>query len=159
MINSNFECFEIVTLLWIRLLGTNSYKMASKIKHDEVSLKVKYEELKELGKSRAPENLDADGLVDFDREVATNKSKPLSVNKIVNEYLLQPVETVEHISNDENEFPDEPISPSSQNEVDGAVEILNRLALFTTDLESDLLLLKVSKKSVEEDLMKWSNLL
>ena len=31
----------------------------------------------------APENLDADGLVDFDREVATNESLPLSVDGIV----------------------------------------------------------------------------
>ena len=35
----------------------------------------------------APENLDADGLVDFDGEVVTNKSRPLSVEEIVNEYL------------------------------------------------------------------------
>ena len=31
----------------------------------------------------APENLDADGLIDFDREVATNESLPLSVDGIV----------------------------------------------------------------------------
>ena len=35
----------------------------------------------------APENLDADGLVDFDREVATNESRPFSVGEIVNENL------------------------------------------------------------------------
>ena len=56
----------------------------------------------------APENLDAYALVDFDREVATNESQPLSVNEIVNEYLSQPVETVEDIGSDEDEFPDEP---------------------------------------------------
>ena len=35
----------------------------------------------------APENLDADGIVDFDREVATNEPWPFSVDKIVNENL------------------------------------------------------------------------
>ena len=43
----------------------------------------------------APENLDADGLVDFDTEVATIESRPLPVDEIVHEYLQQPVETVE----------------------------------------------------------------
>ena len=32
----------------------------------------------------APENLDADGLVDFDREVATNESRHLPVNDTIN---------------------------------------------------------------------------
>ena len=32
-----------------------------------------------------PENLDTDGLVYFDREVATNELRPLSVDEIVNE--------------------------------------------------------------------------
>ena len=44
-------------------------------------------DLKQLRKARsdlAPENLDADGLVDFDRAVATNESRPLSIDKIVN---------------------------------------------------------------------------
>ena len=50
-------------------------------------------------------------------EVATNESQPLSVNEIVNEYLSQPVETVEDISSDEDEFPDEPISPPSRNDI------------------------------------------
>ena len=35
----------------------------------------------------APENPDADGLVDFDREVTTSEPRPLSVTKIVNENL------------------------------------------------------------------------
>ena len=42
----------------------------------------------------APENLDADGLIDFDREVATNEFRPLFVDEIINEYLPQPVQTV-----------------------------------------------------------------
>ena len=42
----------------------------------------------------AMENLDADRLVDFDSEIVTNKSQPLSVDEIVNEYLSQPAETV-----------------------------------------------------------------
>ena len=44
-------------------------------------------DLNQLCKARpdlAPENLHADGLVDFDREVATNESRPLSVDGIVN---------------------------------------------------------------------------
>ena len=61
----------------------------------------------------------------------------MSFDEIVNEYLPQPVETVEGGSSDEDEVPDEPISPPSQNEVDETIEILNRLALFTTDLDLD----------------------
>ena len=41
-----------------------------------------------------PENLDADGLVDFDREVATNESLPLSVDGFVTKTfrnLLKPL--------------------------------------------------------------------
>ena len=43
-------------------------------------------DLNQLRKARpdlTPENLDADGLVDFDREVATNESRPLSVDKFL----------------------------------------------------------------------------
>ena len=80
-------------------------------------------QLREARPDLAPENLDADGLVDFDWEVATNESRPLSVDKIVNEYLPQPVETVEDGSSDEDEVPDEPLSPPSRNEVDKAIEI------------------------------------
>ena len=80
-------------------------------------------QLHEARSDLAPENLDADGLVYFDWEVATNESRPLSVDKIVNEYLPQPVETVEDGSSDEDEVPDEPLSPPSRNEVDKAIEI------------------------------------
>ena len=45
-------------------------------------------------------NLDVTGLVDFDKEVATNESRPLSADQIVNEYLLQPVEIAEDNSSD-----------------------------------------------------------
>ena len=76
----------------------------------------------------------------------TIESRPLSVDEIVNEYLPQPVETIEDGSSDEDEVPDEPISPPSQNKVDKAIEILNRLTLFTGDLDLDPLLLKVSNK-------------
>ena len=99
----------------------------------------------------APENLDADGLVDFDKEVVTNESRPFSVDETVKEYLPHPVETVEDGSSDEDEVPDEPISPPSRNEVDEAIEILNRLTLFTTDLDLDPLLLKSQTKSIKED--------
>ena len=43
-------------------------------------------DLNQLRKARpdlAPENLNADGLVDFDRDVATNESRPLSIDEIV----------------------------------------------------------------------------
>ena len=69
-----------------------------------------------------------------------------SVDEVVNEYFPQPVETVEDGSSDENEVPHKPISPPSENEVNKAFEILNRLTLFTTDLDLDPLLLKVSNK-------------
>ena len=104
--------------------------------------------------------VEAGGLVDFDREVATNESRPLSVDEIVNEYLPQPVETVENGSSDEDEVPDEPISPPSRNEVDEAIEILNRLTQFTTDLDLDPLLLTVSNKINQRrlDRMKQSSI-
>ena len=107
-----------------------------------------------------PENLDAYGLVGFDREVVTNISRPLSVDESFNEYLLQAVENVEDGSSDEDEFPDEPISPPSQNEVDQAIEILNRLVQFTADLDLDPLLLKVSSKINQRilDRMKQSSI-
>ena len=103
-------------------------------------------QLREVRLDLAPENLDVDRLVDSDREVATNESRPLSVDEIVQEYLPQPVETVKDSSSDEDEVPNEPISPPSRNKVDEAIEILNRLILFTTNLDLDPLLLKVSNK-------------
>ena len=70
-------------------------------------------QFREARSDLATENLDADGLVYFDREVKTNESRPLSVDEIVNEYLPQPVETIEDGSSDEDEVPNEPISPPS----------------------------------------------
>ena len=99
-------------------------------------------------------NLDVTGLVDFDKEVATNESRPLSADQIVNEYLLQPVEIAEDNSSDQDEVPDEPISSPSQDKIDEAIEILNRLTLFTTDLNLDPLLLKVSSKINQRKLDK-----
>ena len=90
---------------------------------DELELDLN--QLREARPDLASKNLDADGLVDFDREVATNESRPLSVDEIVNEYLPQPDETVEDGSSDEDEVPDEPISPPLRNEVAEAIEILN----------------------------------
>ena len=78
-------------------------------------------QLCEAGPELAPENLDADGLTAFGREVVTNKSRLLSVDEIVN--LPQSIETVEDGSSDEDEVPDEPISPPSRNEVDETIEI------------------------------------
>ena len=44
-------------------------------------------QLREARPDLAPEDLDADGLVNFDREVATNKSRPLFADEVVNQYL------------------------------------------------------------------------
>ena len=44
------------------------------------------------------------------------------------------------------QVPDELISPPSRNELDEAIEILNRLTLFITDLDLDSLLLKFSNE-------------
>ena len=117
-------------------------------------------QLREARSDLAPENLDANGLVDFDKEVATNESRLLSVDEIVNKYLLQPVETVKDGSSNEDEDPDEPMSPPSRNEDDDAVEILNRLTLFTKDLDLDPLPLKVSNKINQRrlDKMKQSSI-
>ena len=108
-------------------------------------------DLDRLRKTRpdlASEDLNADTLIDFDIEVVTYESQPLSIDEIVNEYLPQPVKNhdLEDISSDEDDFPDDPISPPTQNEVDEAVEVLNKLALFTADSELDPLLLKVSNQ-------------
>ena len=108
-------------------------------------LEFKLNQLREAKPDLALENLDVDGLVDFDREVVTNESRSLSFNKAVNKYLPQTVETIEDGSSDEDDVSDEPISSPSQ-KVDEAIEILNRLTLFTTDLDLDPLLLKVSNK-------------
>ena len=108
----------------------------------------------------APENLDADGLEDFNREVVTNESISFSVDEIVNEYLPQPVETIEDSSSDEDEVSSKPISPPSLIEIDKAIEILIGLTLFTTDLDLDPLLLRVSKKMNKRrlDRMKQSSI-
>ena len=55
-----------------------------------------------------PENLHADGLTNFDREVTTNKSRPLFVHEILNEYTPQPVETVEMAAAKRMRFPTNP---------------------------------------------------
>ena len=108
----------------------------------------------------APENLDADGLEDFNREVVTNETISFSVDEIVNEYLPQPVETIEDNSSDEDEVSSKPISPPSLIEIDKAIEILIGLTLFTTDLDLDPLLLRVSKKMNKRrlDRMKQSSI-
>ena len=54
----------------------------------------------------------------------------------------------------------EPILPPSRIEIDEAIEILNRLTVFTTDLDLDPLLLKVSNKINQQklDRMKQSSI-
>ena len=80
-----------------------------------VELEFDLNQLREARPDLAPENLDADGLcVYFDGELATNESRSLSVDEIVNQYLPQPAETVKDGSSDEDEVPDEPISPPSE---------------------------------------------
>ena len=108
----------------------------------------------------APENLDADGLVDFDREVATNESRHLPVNDTINKYLPLHVKTIEDGCSDKDEVLDKLVLPPSRNEVDEAVEILNRLPLFTTDVDLDPLILKVSNKINQRrlDKMKQSSI-
>ena len=105
-------------------------------------------------------DLDADRLIDLGIEVGTNESRPLSVDEIDNEYLPEPIQTIEDGSSNEDEVSDEPISPPSQNEVDEAIELLNRLTLFTTDLDLDPRLLKVSNKINQRrlDRMKESSI-
>ena len=70
-------------------------------------------QLREARPDLAPENHDVDGLVDFDRDVATNEYRIFCVDEIAVEYLAQPVETVEDGSKDENEVPGETISSPS----------------------------------------------
>ena len=83
----------------------------------------------------------------------------MSVDEIDNEYLPEPIQTIEDGSSNEDEVSDEPISPPSQNEVDEAIELLNRLTLFTTDLDLDPRLLKVSNKINQRlDRMKESSI-
>ena len=81
----------------------------------------------------APENLDADGLVDFDREVATNEFHHCLLTKLLTNTFHSLFKPLEMGSSDEDEVPDKPIPPPSRNEVDKGIEILNRLTLFTTD--------------------------
>ena len=111
-------------------------------------------DLNQVRPDLASQNLDADGLVDFDREVATNKPRPLSVDETVNKYLPQPVETIEHGRSEEDEVPNEPKSPPSRNETNKTTEILDRLTLVKTDLDLDPLLLKVSIKINQKRLDK-----
>ena len=93
----------------------------------------------------APENLDADGIVDFAREVATNESLPLSVDEIVNENLPQHIETVKDSSSDEDEVLHDIISRPSQNNT-------VQPTLFTIGLDLHPLLLKSQTKSVKKRL-------
>ena len=71
------------------------------------------------------ENLDADGLIDFDREVATNESRSMPVGEIVNENLPQPIEFVKDGSSDEDEVHDELISPPYGNKVDKEINTVH----------------------------------
>ena len=82
--NSNYiivECFKIFKFVWIRLLVADAIKMATKRKHHEVTLKVKYEALKELEKGRP--NKDAANQIGIPGStLATWKKKSLKLFKI-----------------------------------------------------------------------------
>ena len=69
----------------------------------------------------------------------TSESRPLSIDKIVNKYLLHPAETVEDGSSGEDEVPDEPISLPLQNDVDEVIEMQNRLTRLSRFLTSESL--------------------
>ena len=71
-------------------------------------------------------NLDADGTVDLDRDMATNKSWSLSVDETVKEYLPQLAKNVEKINSNKNKVSNEPILPPSRNEVEKTMQILSR---------------------------------
>lgn len=103
------------------------------------------DQLRKVRPDMAPEDLDADSLVDFDIQVTSNESRPLSVAEIVSDY--QAVEIVD-ASSDEDECPedDDPVLPPSQNEIEGAIETLKKLTLFSNDSELDPLVLIMSKK-------------
>ena len=70
----------------------------------------------------------------------------MSVAEIVSDY--QAVEIVD-ASSDEDECPedDDPVLPPSQNEIEGAIETLKKLTLFSNDSELDPLVLIMSKKN------------
>ena len=78
-------------------------------------------------------------------QVTSNESRPLSVAEIVSDY--QAVEIVD-ASSDEDECPedDDPVLPPSQNEIEGVIETLKKLTLFSNDSELDPLVLIMSKK-------------
>ena len=82
--NSNYiivECFKIFKFVWIRLLVADAIKMATKRKHHEVTLKVKYEALKELEKGRP--NKDVANQFSIPGSIlATWKKKSLKLFKI-----------------------------------------------------------------------------
>ena len=102
-------------------------------------------QLPEARPDLAPEKLDSDGLIDFDRD-SDQRILKLSVDEIVNEYFAQPVQTVEDGNSDQDQVPDKPISPPLRNEIDEAIIILNRLTLLMKNLDLDPLLLKVSNR-------------
>ena len=85
----------------------------------------------------ASENLDADGLVDFDREVATSEHLEhcLLTKLLTNTFhnLLKPLKMA---ALTRMRFPTNPLPPL-RNKVGKAIKILNRLALFTADLDLD----------------------
>jgi len=107
-------------------------------------LEFNLDQLRKVKQDMAPEDLDADLLIDFDIQVMTTESRPLSVAEIVSDY--QVVEIADGSSDEEADPEDDPISTPSQNEIEGAIETLRKLTLFTADSELDPLLSKISRK-------------
>ena len=100
------------------------------------------------------ENLDADGLIDFDREVATNESRSMPVGEIVNENLPQPMNSLKMAAVMRMRF----MMNSYHHHME--IKLTRRLTLFTTDLDLDTLLVKVSNKINQRrlDKMKQSSI-
>ena len=101
----------------------------------------------------APEDLDADSLVDFDIKLMTNESHPFSVAEIVNEY--QKVEIVDVDANsddDKDDCPDDdPVSPPSQFEIEDTIETLKKLRCLRKTQSLILYCRKCQLRSTIED--------
>lgn len=76
----------------------------------------------------------------------TNKSRPLSVAKIVSEYKEVEIADVDASSDDDKDdcLDDDP--PPSQYKIEDAIETLKKLTLFETDPKFDTLLSQMSDK-------------
>ena len=112
-----------------------------------MTLKAKYDELKELDKKRPNKEVVAQFNVPrIHFLVVTNQSRPLSDEQIVSEFSEQPAEVITD-GDDENEDKesDEQIAHPARTEVDEAIRTFNKLSLFTEDSGFDALILKPTR--------------